>query len=82
MELHNLNTDAAVPSLNCDNAYRQPIVIPDVEETAKWDALASDFCARMDSAGEQEITLIAPRGTPLPCAASGRLRVSDAEKSV
>lgn len=77
MKLHNLNTDAAVPGLNRDNAYRQSVVIPGAEKLAKWDAIASDLRARMDNAVQQAVTLAALRDTLLPRLISGQLRVKD-----
>ncbi|WP_372359284.1 restriction endonuclease subunit S [Xanthomonas axonopodis] len=76
MRLHNLNTDAAVPGLNRDNAYRQSVVIPSTENLAKWDALASNLRARMDNAAQQAGTLTALRDILLPRLISGKLRVA------
>ncbi|MDN7676647.1 restriction endonuclease subunit S [Burkholderia oklahomensis] len=75
MGLHNLNTDAAVPGLNRDNAYRQSVVIPGAEALQEWDAIASSIRARIDAADQQAATLAALRDTLLPRLISGQLRV-------
>ncbi|MFZ1181352.1 MAG: restriction endonuclease subunit S [Herbaspirillum sp.] len=80
MGLHNLNTDAAVPGLNRDNAYRQNVVIPSANLMAKWDVIASSLHARMDSTDEQTATLAILRDALLPKLLSGELRVKDAER--
>lgn len=76
MGLHHLNTDAAVPGLNRDNAYRQPVVIPSDEALEEWDVIASSLRAQMDNADQQTATLAALRDTLLPRLISGRLRVN------
>lgn len=73
--LHNLNTDAAVPGLNRDNAYRQSVLIPEPDLLAQWDVLASGIRARMDGADQQAATLTALRDSLLPRLISGRLRL-------
>lgn len=78
MELHNLNTDAAVPGLNRDNAYRQSVVIPSANLMAKWDAIVSSLRSRMDSTDKQIATLAILRDTLLPKLLNGELRVKDA----
>jgi len=80
MKLHTLNTDAAVPGLNRNNAYRQPVVIPEIEKLTKWDTITSDFRARMDNAASQSRTLAALRDTLLPRLISGTLRIPAAER--
>ncbi|MDR2015538.1 MAG: restriction endonuclease subunit S [Azoarcus sp.] len=77
--LHNLNTDAAVPGLNRDNAYRQSVVIPSADALQKFDAFAANLRARMDSGNEESRTLATLRDTLLPKLISGELRVKDAE---
>lgn len=75
--LHNLNTDAAVPGLNRDNAYRQSVVIPSAEALEEWDAMAASIRARMDAANQQAAILAALRDILLPRLISGRLRVGE-----
>lgn len=76
MGLHNLNTDAAVPGLNRDNAYRQGVVIPGAEALQEWDATASSIRARINAADQQAATLATLRDTLLPRLISGQFRVN------
>ncbi|MDR2173467.1 MAG: restriction endonuclease subunit S [Burkholderiales bacterium] len=73
MGLHGLNTDAAVPGLNRDNAYRQSVILPNDDVPLKWDAVVSNIRARMDSVNEQVTTLATLRDTLLPRLISGQL---------
>jgi len=73
MGLHHLNTDAAVPGLNRNNAYRQTVVIPDAEALEKWTAVISAIRTRMDIANQQSRTLTTLRDTLLPQLMSGHL---------
>jgi len=75
MGLHTLNTDAAVPGLNRDNAYRQAVVIPAPSALKQWDEIVATIRARMDSANQQTATLATLRDTLLPQLMSGALRV-------
>jgi len=75
MGLHHLNTDAAVPGLNRNNAYRQTVVIPNAEALEKWTATVSIIRKRMDTADQQIATLTQLRDTLLPKLISGALRI-------
>jgi len=75
MGLRHLNTDAAVPGLNRNNAYRQTVVIPSTEALEKWTAVVSMIRTRMDIADHQSRTLTQLRDTLLPRLISGRLRI-------
>lgn len=74
--LHKLNTDAAVPGLNRDNAYRQDVIVPSDDALTRWDSFMSRIRARMDNVDEQATTLAALRDTLLPRLISGELKVA------
>ena len=80
--LDGLNTDAAVPGLNRNNAYRQPVVIPPPEVLWAWGNLAAALRARMDTSQAHVVTLRQLRDTLLPRLISGKLRLPDAEREI
>lgn len=77
MRLHQLNTDAAVPGLNRDNAYRQTVIVPDAEMLQEWDSIALFVREKIDATDRQSRTLAQLRNTLLPKLISGELRVAD-----
>jgi type I restriction enzyme S subunit len=79
MGLDHLNTDAVVPGLNRENAYRQPVVIPADGLLATWDALAGSFRAGISHNNVQIEKLAQLRDTLLPRLISGKLRFPKVE---
>jgi type I restriction enzyme, S subunit len=82
MGLEHLNTDAAVPGLNRDNAYRQAVVVPSSPLLQEWHQIADPYRARIDQGSAQAETLYALRDNLLPRLISGKLRLPEAEKMI
>ena len=77
-----LNTDAAVPGLNRDNAYRQTIVIPPPDMLAAWDSFAGVLRENLRLLRDENDVLTQLRDLLLPRLISGKLRVSEAEEAI
>lgn len=75
--LENMNTDAAVPGLNRENAYRLPVVIPTPSILVAFDDLATALRERIRTGHEQQAGLTAARDTLLPRLMSGKVRIPD-----
>lgn len=78
--LHGMNTDAAVPGLNRDNAYRQMVIVPPQEALQLWDAHVGNIRAQLDGSQLQSRSLAQLRDTLLPKLISGELRVREAAR--
>ncbi len=78
--LHNMNTDAAVPGLNRNNAYRceTPIVRPEI--IGAFQSIAGHLRQKIAANNEQVQTLANTRDLLLPKLMSGEIRLRDAEK--
>ncbi|UYQ72865.1 restriction endonuclease subunit S [Pelagibacterium flavum] len=78
--LHNMNTDAAVPGLNRNNAYRceTPIVGPEI--IGAFQSIAGHLRQKIAANNEQVRTLANTRDLLLPKLMSGEIRLRDAEK--
>jgi len=74
--LHNLNTDAAVPGLNRDNAYRQKAIIPNTGTLQSWDTIAANIRSQLDSNNVQSKTLAQLRGALLSKLISSDMRIN------
>lgn len=81
MGLEHLNTDAAVPGLNRDNAYRRPIVIPGNDLLTAWDSIVGTIRSKISHNGMQMESLTDLRDTLLPRLISGKLQLGDSIKS-
>jgi type I restriction enzyme S subunit len=79
--LETMNTDAAVPGLNRENAYRLDVTFNELA-TFAFDALVSPMRNRMDANLRENETLAATRDLLLPKLMSGELRIRDAEAMV
>ncbi len=79
--LETMNTDAAVPGLNRENAYRLDVTF-DEPATFAFEALVSPMRDRMDANLRENETLAATRDLLLPKLMSGELRIRDAETIV
>lgn len=71
--LSGMNTDAAVPGLNRENAYRLTIAVPPHNVSTAFDVVASPLRARMASNLRAAEHLAAIRDTLLPRLVSGKL---------
>jgi len=80
--LDGLNTDAAVPGLNRDNAYRQAVVIPPPDLLAAWDSFADVLREKLRLLRDESDVLTQIRDLILPRLISGKLRVSEAEETI
>ena len=80
--LEAMNTDAAVPGLNRENAYRLEVPVPSPGALAEFDTFARPIRQRIDLGGAERDTLAGIRDALLPKLISGELRVPDAERVV
>lgn len=80
--LERMNTDAAVPGLNRDNAYRLPIVAPDAGTLNAWNSISSALRDRSDALVHQARLLGELRDTLLPRLISGKLRLPETEARI
>ncbi|WP_321902512.1 restriction endonuclease subunit S [Burkholderia cenocepacia] len=77
--LETMNTDAAVPGLNRDNAYRLELIRPTEEIMGMFDGLATSLRDAMSLNSAREKTLSDIRDTLLPRLVSGKLLLPEAE---
>ncbi|WP_258458428.1 restriction endonuclease subunit S [Enterobacter sp. RIT418] len=75
--LENMNTDAAVPGLNRNNAYRLEVVTPTQSIIAKFTNIIQTIQHKMDSNHNETENLTALRDTLLPKLISGELPLED-----
>ena len=80
--LSNMNTDAAVPGLNRENAYRLGVIKPPESVVASYTALASGIREKVRSNNSEIESLVSLRDYLLPKLISGDVRIHGAEKSV
>lgn len=75
--LENMNTDAAVPGLNRNNAYRLEVVTPTQSIITKFTNIIQTIQHKMDSNHNETENLTALRDTLLPKLISGELSLED-----
>ncbi|MFJ2999620.1 restriction endonuclease subunit S [Raoultella planticola] len=75
--LENMNTDAAVPGLNRNNAYRLEVVTPTQSIITKFTNIIQTIQHKMDSNHNETENLTALRDTLLPKLLSGELSLED-----
>lgn len=75
--LENMNTDAAVPGLNRNNAYRLEVVTPTQPIIAKFTNIIQAIQFKIDSNHNETENLTALRDTLLPKLISGELSLED-----
>lgn len=75
--LENMNTDAAVPGLNRNNAYRLEVITPTQPIVAKFTNIIQAIQYKMDSNHNEAETLTNLRDTLLPKLISGELSLED-----
>ena len=82
LPLREMNTDAAVPGLNRNNAYQ--IKFPSVPEIliSRFEDISKPIRERITAANNENKVLNKLRDTLLPKLISGELRIPDAEKLV
>lgn len=76
--LESMNTDAAVPGLNRENAYRLELISPGQEALRAFDDFGSSLRATMRCNDECAALLAGLRDTLLPRLISGKLRLPEA----
>ncbi|HCD8874123.1 TPA: hypothetical protein PCI35_005674 [Klebsiella pneumoniae] len=72
-----MNTDAAVPGLNRNNAYRLEVVTPTQSIIAKFTNIIQTIQHKMDSNHNETENLTALRDTLLPKLISGELSLEN-----
>lgn len=77
LRLENMNTDAAVPGLNRNNAYRLEVVTPTQSIITKFTNIIQTIQHKMDSNHNETENLTALRDTLLPKLISGELSLED-----
>ncbi|HIG9226219.1 TPA: restriction endonuclease subunit S [Escherichia coli] len=75
--LENMNTDAAVPGLNRNNAYRLDVITPTQTIIAQYTNIVQTFRYKMDSNNNEIDNLTNLRDTLLPKLISGELSLDD-----
>lgn len=82
LDLHDMNTDAAVPGLNRENVYR--LKVPDIPSAVlkAFDATANILRQSVDHNERRAQTLSAVRDTLLPRLISGQLRLPKTQEQV
>lgn len=75
--LENMNTDAAVPGLNRNNAYRLDVITPTQPIIAQYTNIVQAFRYKMDSNHNEIDNLTNLRDTLLPKLISGELSLED-----
>lgn len=78
LPLSEMNTDAAVPGLNRENAYRLELPFPGGELINAFESVAGLWQRKVDSLTTENQTLATLRDSLLPRLMSGELRVGDA----
>jgi type I restriction enzyme S subunit len=82
LPLSEMNTDAAVPGLNRENAYRLELPFPGGELINAFESVAGLWQRKVDSLTTENQTLSTLRDSLLPRLMSGELRVGDTRAPV
>jgi len=80
--LEHMNTDAAVPGLNRNNAYRLLVAAPPAKIVEEFSILATSLRQRIDCNHYSNKSLEDIRNSLLPKLLSGQLRIPNAEKQL
>ena len=80
LRLDTMNTDAAVPGLNRENAYRLEFPNIPINIVDKFSEIAKSLRDRISSAEKESKVLSQLRDMLLPKLISGELHIPDAEK--
>lgn len=73
--LKDMNTDAAVPGLNRNNAYRLEVVTPSLDVLNKFESLMHSFQSKIDGNNSENSNLETLRDTLLPKLLSGEIEL-------
>ncbi|MEZ9980173.1 restriction endonuclease subunit S [Vibrio cyclitrophicus] len=73
--LKNMNTDAAVPGLNRNNAYRLDVITPSESVLKKFEEMMQSFQSKVDANNAQNASLESLRDTLLPKLLSGEVEL-------
>lgn len=77
-----MNTDAAVPGLNRNNAYRLPVAWPGDRIRIAFDEQVTLLRQKIRGNADESRTLAQTRDLLLPKLMSGEISLRDAEKAV
>ncbi|MEZ9290139.1 restriction endonuclease subunit S [Vibrio lentus] len=78
--LKNMNTDAAVPGLNRNNAYRLDVIAPSADVLDKFEMIVQSFQSKVDANNFQSTSLTSLRDVLLPKLLSDDLILSNVSK--
>ncbi|HHB1579571.1 TPA: restriction endonuclease subunit S [Vibrio parahaemolyticus] len=73
--LKDMNTDAAVPGLNRNNAYRLDVITPSDSVLKKFEEMMQSFQSKVDANNAQNASLESLRDTLLPKLLSGEIEL-------
>jgi type I restriction enzyme, S subunit len=74
--LKDMNTDAAVPGLNRNNAYRLDVITPSESVLKKFEEMMQSFQSKVDANNAQNASLESLRETLLPKLLSGEVNLT------
>ncbi|WP_122054866.1 restriction endonuclease subunit S [Vibrio sp. Evd11] len=77
--LKDMNTDAAVPGLNRNNAYRLDVITPSEPVLKKFEEMMQSFQSKVDSNNAQNASLESLRDTLLPKLLSGEIDLENVQ---
>ena len=78
--LKDMNTDAAVPGLNRNNAYRLDVITPNESVLKKFEEMTQSFQSKVDANNVQNASLESLRDTLLPKLLSGEIVLGQTEE--
>ncbi|ELV8729014.1 restriction endonuclease subunit S [Vibrio fluvialis] len=78
--LKDMNTDAAVPGLNRNNAYRLDVITPNEPVLKKFEEMMQSFQSKVDANNAQNASLESLRDTLLPKLLSGEIELEQAQE--
>ncbi|CAK2375406.1 restriction endonuclease subunit S [Vibrio crassostreae] len=79
--LKDMNTDAAVPGLNRNNAYRLDVITPSECVLKKFEEMMQSFQSKVDANNAQNASLESLRDTLLPKLLSGEFILTDSSEA-
>ncbi|MGR5000563.1 restriction endonuclease subunit S [Vibrio celticus] len=77
--LKDMNTDAAVPGLNRNNAYRLDVITPSEPVLKKFEEMMQSFQSKVDTNNAQNASLESLRDTLLPKLLSGEIDLENVQ---
>ncbi|WP_171390983.1 restriction endonuclease subunit S [Vibrio mediterranei] len=77
-----MNTDAAVPGLNRNNAYRLDVITPSESVLKKFEEMMQSFQSKVDANNAQNASLESLRDTLLPKLLSGEIDLEKAQNDI